>query len=258
MRIDKDEDLLKLKIDIQIDIDVYFQEVAILVDRPDFLCLLPKLRNDFGIEKTVGLDEFIQESYDKPFSNKDKIKKKIDFSKYKDPEYLKDFAKNNETNAAWVDINQDMDLYQFIATEVNLTCLQFQRPPYFANMVRQAIYCGKVDSAFFCPTYPEVIEKDSLTSTSGIFQLPQVALMISPTSTYEDVKSALRDAQLLYKTDKRLYYYKPRVDTVGNIRKYRYFYWKRVEGLKLDKIASDWVESQLPRLHDFHRSLQRT
>ena len=93
----------------------------------------------------------------------------------------------------------------------------------------------------------EVIEKDSLTSTSGIFQLPQVALMISPTSTYEDVKSALRDAQLLYKTDKRLYYYKHRVDTVGNIRKYRYFYWKRVEGLKLDKIASDWVESQLPK-----------
>jgi len=240
MRIKKNDKayLLDLKIDIQAKNNLAFQEIALLVDKPDFLNLLPLLRNDFGVVNLVGLDEYMNVTYDKPFHNKEK--KKINFAKYKDANKLKEFAKENEIMATYGRLDDEMDLFQLIATEVNLACIQFKRPPYFADVVRQAVFCGAVNDDCFKPTSAQVIEKDLLFSTAGYFQLPQIAILISPTTTYEELKEVFRNANKLYKTDKRLIYYQPRVDTTPNIKKYRNWYWERINGKTFEDIADDW------------------
>lgn len=233
--------LLDLKIDIQVENNLAFQEIALLVDKPDFLQMLPLLRKDLGIVNLVTLDEFMDIAYDKPFHSKEK--KKINLSKYKDAKTFKEFAKDNELMVSSGGLEDEMDLFQLIATEVNLTCLQFKRPPYFADVVRQAIYCGAVNEDYFKPTNAQVIEKDILFSTSGHFQLPQIAIFISPTTTYEELKNVFRKANSLFKTDKRLIYYQPRVDITPNIKKYRGWYWERISGKTYEQIADDWNET---------------
>jgi len=232
--------LQDFKIDIQISDNLAFQEIALLVDKPDFLQTLPLLRKDLGIINLVSLDEFMDTAYDKPFHSKER--KKINLSKYKDVSKFKEFAKDNEIMATSGGLEEEMDLFQLIATEVNLVCLQFKRPSYFADVVRQAIFCGAVNEDYFKPTFAQVIEKDTLFSTSGHFQLPQIAIFISPTTTYEELKSVFRKANGLFKTDKRLIYYQPRVDIVPNIRKYRDWYWERIKGKTYEQISNEWEQ----------------
>jgi len=236
----KDEDLLKLRIDIRAKNNLAFQEIALLVDKTEFLQLLPLLRKDFGIKELVSLGKFMDKAYDEPFYSKER--KKVNFSKYKNANKLKEFAKDNEIMATSGGLEEEMDLFQLIATEVNLVCMQFQRPPYFADMVRQAIFCGAANEDCFKSTSAQVIEKDVAFSTAGYFQLPQMAIFISPTTTYEELKIAFREANGLYNTDKRLIYYLPRVDTVSNIRKYRLWYWERLKGKKYQQMADEWFE----------------
>ncbi|MFH1792731.1 MAG: hypothetical protein ABH819_03810 [Patescibacteria group bacterium] len=245
MRIRKNDKayLQDLKIDIQIDNNLAFQEIALLVDKPDFLQMLPFLRKDLGIVNLVSLDEFMDTAYDKPLHSKGK--KKINLSKYKDAGKFKEFAKYNEIMATSGDLEDEMDLFQLIATEVNLTCLQFKRPPYFADVVRQAIYCGAVNEDYFKPTSAQIVEKDILFSTSGHFQLPQIAIFISPTTTYEELKTVFREANSLFKTDKRLIYYQPRVDITPNIRKYRKWYWERIKGKTYKQIADECPDNEV-------------
>jgi len=228
------------KIDIQAKNNLSFQEIALLLDKPDFLQMLPLLRKDLGIINIVSLDEFMDTAYDKPLHSKEK--KKINLSKYKDANKFKEFAKDNKIMATSGGLEDEMDVFQLIATEVNLICLQFKKPPYFADVVRQAIFCGVVNEDYFKPTSAQIIEKDLLFSGVGHFQLPQIAILISPTTTYEELKTVFRNANNLYKTDRRLIYYQPRVDTTPNIRKYRDWYWEQIQGNTYKEIAEEWLK----------------
>jgi len=239
-----EEDLLKLKIFIDTSSDSDFQEIALLVDNHEFLRLLPKLRKDFEINKLIPLSEFNNKAYG--VLNESNKKKKIDFTKYKNPEALISFAKKNETMIAEAEIDEEADYWQFIYNEINLICLQFKRPPYFDDAIRQAIFCGKVNDEVFRPTSVNIIENGLTYSTSASFDLPQLAIFISPTTTYEDIKGIFQYARSLFKSDKRLSYYKPKTDFVNNIRQYRLWYWQRLEGKTFQKIADDYIESKLP------------
>lgn len=237
------EDLLKLKIFIDSSSDSNFQEIALFIDNPEFLRLLPKLREDFEIDKLIPASEFEKKVFDEPYDIKKQ--KKINLSKYKNPKYLKSFAKEHMSQYS-IDLDEEMDYCQFLDTETSLVCLQFQRPPYFIPIIKQAIFCGLVNDLYFDPTSIEIIENDIVESTTACFALPRAAISISPTTTYEKVKEAFREAQKLYKTDKRLSYYKPRLDFVNNIREYREWFWERREEKTYQKIADDYVESKLP------------
>lgn len=238
-----EEDLLKLKIFIDSSSDSNFQEMALLVDNPEFLRLLPKLRKDFEIDKLIPTNKFEEKVFDEPYKRKGR--KKINLLKFKNPKYLRSFAKEHESFYS-INLDEEMDYCQFLDTEINLVCIQFNRPPYFAPIIKQSIFCGVVNNLYFIPTLYDVIENDRILSSVASFELPRAAIIISPTTTYEEVKKAFREAQKLYKTDKRLAYYKPRLDFVNNIRQYRSWFWQRLEGKTYQKIADDYVESKLP------------
>lgn len=236
----KPEYLSKLKIEILTKNETNFLELAIFFDKPEFLQMLPQFRKDYGIDQPIKLDK-----YTDTINELENRTGKINFAKYQEPKQLIEYAEKNQLLLT-EDIEDEMDLYQRLDTEANLVCYQFKRPPYFTEAVKQAIFCGAVEGDFISSTSVEVLE-GGLLKDASCFQLPQLAILISPTTTYDTLKKSFQIVQTLYKTDPKLSYFRPRVDFVNNIRKYRFFYWERLTGKTYEKIADDWVEKQLPK-----------
>ncbi|OGG31528.1 hypothetical protein A3A63_01090 [Candidatus Gottesmanbacteria bacterium RIFCSPLOWO2_01_FULL_46_9] len=222
----KIEDLLSLKIDIQTKDDTNFLELAIFFDKPEFLQMLPQFRKDYGIDRLIDPDK-----YPDRISELDKRTSKINFSKYRNS---KEWIKSSP------DIDQEMDIYQMLDTEANLICYQFKRPPCFVEAVKQAVFCGSVEGDWLGTTSIEVIES-GIPLNASAFQLPQMAILISPTTTYKTLKNSFQIAQSMYKTNPKLSYFQPRVDFVNNIRKYREWYWQRIELKTYQMIADEWL-----------------
>lgn len=223
----KIEDLLDLKIDIQTKDDTNFLELAIFFDKPEFLQMLPQFRKDYGIDKLVDPDIFndkINELESKTAT--------INFSKYR---HAKELIKNSPR------IDRKMDGYEMLDTEANLVCYQFKRPPCFVEAVKQAIFCGSVEGDWLGTTSVEVIES-GIPLNASAFQLPQVAILISPATTYKTLQNSFQIAQAMYKTNPKLSYFQPRVNFVNNIRKYREWYWQRIEKKTYQVIADKWLE----------------
>lgn len=236
MRIRKNDKayLQDLKIDIQTSKDVFYQELALLFDKQRFLNLLPNLRQTYKVVNLFPLDDFEEELDNHLRSNF--VRVTIDLSKYtKVAEVKKHFPEfynllqGSPTNL----------LPEMLDAECNLICYEFNRPPYFVEAIEQAIFCGAVDDTYFKPTEAKVVNFELMGSWPT---LERIAIFVSPTSTYEDVKEEFRKAKELMKTDKRLSYYQPRIDIAPNMRKYRHWYWERIKGETYQKIADEWVE----------------
>lgn len=233
----KNEDLLHYKIDIKTKNDTNFLELAILLDKPEFLEFLPKIRKKYNFNHLIDL-----KNYDKTIDSFgiDEYGK-FDFSTYKNSKELIDYAIKQTT---WtIDIDEKMDLLQLLDMEANILCYIFKRPPYFSGMIKQAILCGSVDGDSFQPTSTTIIEGDTLLSTTASFQLPRVAILISPTSTDLDIKKQVQIARHIYKTEKAVSYYKPRTDKVNKIRAYREWYWLRIAGKSYWEISGFWTDN---------------
>lgn len=236
MRIKKNDKayLQDLKIDIQTKRDDYYQELALLFDKPAFLDLLPKLRNYYKVVNLIPVDEY--KEYDFP-DFEDLYGgglAKIDISKYKKITSLKESLPE-----FYGEVIDNTELPLVLENECYLICYEFNRPPYFYDAVRQSIYCGVVTDDNFKPTKIEIIESGTLWFGPT---LPPIAIFVSPSSTYEDVKEEFRKAKELMKTDKRLSFYQPRVDLTPNIRRYREWYWGRINGKTYQTIANEWLE----------------
>jgi hypothetical protein len=165
---------------------------------------------------------------------------KFDFSIYDNAKELIEYA--NE-NAIWIDgiEDEELTLYQQLDTDANILCYLFHRPQHFAESIKEAIVCGIVNGDFFKLTSPQVIENNVVSSTTAPFQLPQAAILISPTSTDIEIKEQIRLVRDLYKTDPKLRYYVPRIDQVNQIRLYRDWYWKSLADMKNTEILDEWA-----------------
>jgi len=220
------------KIDIRSNNDIYYQELALLFDKPAFLNMLPILRKEYGFVNLIPFDE--RENFDVLSELDDKGFTKINLSKYTKIENLK-----KSFPSYYDSIKGSDDAPIIFENECYLLCYEFNRPPYFLDAIEQSIYSSVVTDKNFKPTKAEIIEPNSLWFGDT---LPPVAIFISPISTYEDVKEEFRKAKELMKTDKRLSYYQPRIDLAPNIRKYRDWYWERIKGKTYQLIADEWVE----------------
>ena len=75
----KNEDLLRLKIAIKTRDNLAFQEMSLLLDRPEFLKMLPDLRKTYKVKKLMRLDEYFGSTDN--FKLEDEVK--INLKKYK-------------------------------------------------------------------------------------------------------------------------------------------------------------------------------
>lgn len=234
----KYEDLARLKIDIQTSNDKNFLELAILFDKPEFLAYLPKIRKRYDIEKPIKSSEYRQ-VLDRLENSKET---KFDFSIYENARQLIDFI---DDNAVWGnDIEHELDNnYRHIVTDANILCYLFHRPPFFADAIEEVIFYGSVDGDNFKATSYAVVENDMISSTPAYFQLPQAAILITPTSTDNEIKEQAQKIRGMYQSDKRLSYYAPRIDKVNQIRLYREWYWKSISGKRNQEILDDWTNN---------------
>lgn len=231
------ENLLRLKIDVQTTNDRNFLELATLFDMPEFLEYLPKIRSKYKVDPLFKLEQY-EQLLDDYFKSEES---KFDFSTYNNAKELINYANKN---VVWYEEIQDADMtmLQKLDTEVAILCFIFQRPPYFADPIKQAILCGAVNGDLFDTTSTTIVEQDTLYSTTGHFQLPQVAILISPTTTDKQIKEQVQYARYLFKTNESLGYYKPRVDKANKIRAYREWYWQHLAGKTYKQISFEWME----------------
>lgn len=226
--------LRKYRIDIQTKNDRNFLELAILFDKAEFLEYLPKIRMKYNISKLYDLEDY-ERLMDEYFNSKES---KFDFSTYENVKKLVEYANKN---VVWYEEIEDADMtiYQQLDTDASILCYLFHRPPYFAEPIKQAILCGVVNGDLFDITSSTIVEQDTLYSTTGHFQLPQMAILISPTSTDIQIKEQVRRARKQFVTNEKLSYYKPRIDKANKIRAYREWYWKHLEGKTYVQISTE-------------------
>ena len=234
----KYEDLARLKIDIQTSNDKNFLELAILFDKPEFLAYLPKIRKRYDIEKPIQSSEYRQ------VLNRleNSAETKFDFSIYDNAQELIDFINDNAVWGNEIEFELDND-YRHLVTDANILCYLFHRPPFFADAIEEVIFYGSVDGDNFKATSYAVVENDMISSTPAYFQLPQAAILITPTSTDLEIKEQAQKIRQLYKSDKRLSYYLPRIDKVNKIRAYREWYWQHLAGKTYVQISTDWMDN---------------
>lgn len=227
--------LLDFKIDIQTDNDIHYQELSLLFDKPQFLDLLPDLRRTYKIPNLFPIKDFGEELDNHLHNVHYQEPARVNLSKYK---RIKEIKKSFPDFYEFLS-DKDNHMPEVLNAECHLICFELNRPPYFVEVIEQAIFCGAVNSSLFKPTEAKVVNFEEMGAWPT---LERVAILVSPTSTYEDVKKEFRKAKGFIQNDPRLSYYQPRTDTVNNIREYRLWYWQRLEGKSYADISNDWME----------------
>jgi len=234
----KNEDLLKLKIDIGAEDDRIFQEIALLVDKPSFLQLVSSLRKTYLIETLYNPKTF-EEDYRKLLREGSEVQVELNIKKYK---RIKEYE---TVNGAQYDrlmtlnkYHKKLDWASAWITELSLICFEFRRPLTFRDVIERAVFCGKVDEDEYVTTSTYVTDPYSAPSWED--HLPEVVISVTPNTTYEEVKAQIPIAKKLIRLELKDFYYKKSRFNKGDIKQYRQWYWERVAGKTYASIADKY------------------
>lgn len=217
----KKTDLLDLKVKISCKNDIAYMDCALLLDKPEFLELLPDLRKRYGIKKLLDLSEY-----------HDWIMKKYDET----PKKVKKMPSRSIFDTRNI-LDLDSVALQLDEEAENIS-RHFQRPSYFSNIIQHAIVCGEVSDMSYRHTkigiFPEyIIDGDHNP-------LPEIAITITPMTTLKDVQEVFENnVPQIFEDNKKIlkYYYKMKNRKSSNIRRDREWYWRNLKGEGYTKIA---------------------
>lgn len=218
MKMNDNADLVNLKIDIKCKNDIAFMDCALLVDRPEFLRLLPEYRKKHGIDALVPYAEFYEWSMD--LMDKDSKVISADRSTAQDLTEL------------------DLPFMKF-EEDAKALCKQFKKPGYFVQIIEYAIACGVVGDISYQHTKIEVKPTDPPPPPEET-ELPEVRIVITPMTTLKDVQKVFeKNVPDIFESHMKLlnYYYRMKNRKSGNFRRDREWYWQNLEGLGYTKIA---------------------
>ena len=229
-------DLLDLKIEIIDNGDLKtFQEIALLVDKPEYLRLISKIREEYLIDEAIPADGDFSFLLTLFMSGEDGD---INLNKYKSLEKFKTLLPTEFDNL--MIFTKDTSEELRAQSEAVLICFEFGRPYYFVPIILQSIMYGVADTNWLQRTQAVVQDLDYTTYRFDEIKIPQVVIEISPFSTEIGIKKAWRNARKIFETDPRFKYLTRKPDYVNEIRKYRYWYWERLKGIKFCAIAKEW------------------
>jgi len=246
----KIKDLLKLKININCKNTVAYQDIAYLVDKPEFLSLLPEFRKRYQIEKLVPLEKF-----------KDwmlgKIKEDLRIYGTEGRMVLdaeKFYGKNGKKTTHEEQFDS-LPYHQRFDWETVFLTRKFNRPSYFRSIIQRAIVCGEVDEESWQPTYATVLPPELPVTDSD---LPEVVIVVSPMSRPTDVEKVFKeDVPKIFNAERSKFKYQTVVkkDSTKNIIRDRNWYWLSLEGKEPGDIYdSDFGDPDNPppkRLEEF-------
>ena len=123
----KKTDLLDLKIKISCTNDIAYMDCALLLDKPDFLKLLPILRKKYGLTSRVPINDF----YIWLTKLVEEDTEKLD----------KDLADKSGGSDELLELNLMGTQFEQDAVRISR---KFNRPGYFSSIIKFAIVCGEV------------------------------------------------------------------------------------------------------------------
>ncbi len=216
MRIADNKDLLDLKIDIKCTNDIAYMDVALLVDKPEFLRLLPEYRKKHGINSLMSESEFMKWTI------------KLLDEDIQTLEDTKDFEWRSTNRPFW----------KFEEDSVEL-CKRFKKPGYFTQIIQFALACGVVGDFSYQHTKIEVEPTDP-PKPPEYTDLPEVKIVITPMTTLKDVQEVFeKNVPDIFESHMKLlnYYYRMKNRKAGNFRRDREWYWMNIEGIGYTDIA---------------------
>lgn len=142
MKIVDNNDLLELKIDIKCTNDIAYMDCALLLDRPEFLRLLPEYRKKHGIKNLIPYKKFHEWRFEK--MDQDSIAIDEDLKKGITVEFI------TELNLPHLRFEED----------TTGLCKRFNKPSYFIDIIEFAIVCGVVGDIAYQHTKMEVFKPD--------------------------------------------------------------------------------------------------
>lgn len=221
----KNEDLLKLKINISCKDILVYQDIAYLVDKPEFISLLPELRIKYQIKKLIPLSDF---------GNWWLKKIKEDLRIYGTGGKLLSEAKRlyGDKNKKSTDkeLFNSLPYHQRFDWETTLLTRKFNRPSYFHLVIKQAIVCGEVNDNSWQSTYAAVLPPELPVLDAD---LPEVAIVVSPMSRMTDVEKVFKEeVPKIFSSEQWKFKYQTTVkkDSTKNIIRDRNWYWLSLEG----------------------------
>lgn len=228
----KKTDLLDLKINITCKNDIAYMDCALLLDKPEFLELLPYMRKKYGISALIPYKDYLK-WYTKKIDEDSKIIEDF-MEKNEDPKPVR-VSKFDDISTKTLDLPTYTSLFE---QETDGICRKFKRPSYFASIIRYAIVCGEVGDDSYKHTRVEIFPDSELTPDDN--PLPEVRINITPMTTLRDIKKVFEEnVPEIFEQNKKLlnYYYKMKNRKSANIRRDREWYWRNIRGEGYTKIA---------------------
>src|SRR3989344_6184025 len=149
----KKTDLLDLKIKISCTNDIAYMDCALLLDKPEFLSLLPELRRKYSISEFVPYQDFykwIEKKNNEDLKALDKyLNKNIDPIPQK-------VSEDPTISTKELDLPLFLNLFE---QESDGICRKFNRPGYFSSIIQYTIVCGEVGDMSYRHTSVEIFPK---------------------------------------------------------------------------------------------------
>jgi len=225
-------DLLKLKIKINCTNDIAYMDCAYLLDKPEFLRLLPSLRKKFSIDRLIPYKDFNAWRSKKMLESVEWQAKRYKSGKIEaELENIAKHPKDIERNL------QHIAYYkQFEWITQNLS-RDFKRPEYFTQIIQCSIVCGEVDENCYQTTSIEVFPPELHLEE---IPYPEVIIRISPMTTKENLINIFENnVPKIFEENEQLlkHFYMMKKDHASNIRRDRDWYWRNVAGEGYTEIA---------------------
>ncbi len=218
MKIVDNKDLLDLKIDIKCTNDIAYMDCALLLDKPEFLRLLPEYRKKHEINELIPLMKFYNWTMEK----------------------MDEDMKMKDEDVSGADNLTELNLpFMTFEEDAKALCRQFKKPGYFVSIIEFAIVCGVVHDISYQHTKIEVKPTDPPPPPEET-ELPEVRIVISPMTTLKDVQEVFeKNVPDIFESHMKLlnYYYRMKNRKSGNFRRDREWYWQNLEGTGYTEIA---------------------
>ena len=239
-----DSDLLPLKITINCTNDIAFMDCAYLLDKPEFLRLLPDLREKYGLQKLIPYQNFYM-------WKEEKIREDLKMMSRKNMEAVTKLIQKAENGATTQELFDMQHFSRRFEWEAEFLCRKFKRPGYFSLIIQYAIACGVAGDESYQNTYIEIFPTEL---TLDELPLPEVRIVITPMTKLEDVEKIFRqNVPQIFENNKKLlkYYFKMKNSKTSIVRRDREWYWEALSGKMIKDIYQD---SPLVPDDDFNES----
>lgn len=199
----KNEDLIKLKIDIKSKSKYIFQEIAFLVDKPIFLEEVNKARKKLKLEKLIDIESY------------------------------KDWIRNHPPGTK----GKSSELDILLKSVANIRKL-IKRSIHYNQIIIQAILCGAVNEEAWQPVYVDIVFDDYYIKFPAVIIYPT-----SKTRNKDILMALRKTKEFYKKNNDLAPSPTSSLDPISKIKIHRKWYWEKISGKTYTEIWNECFDT---------------